>query len=139
MKRCTAGPKPVESAVLIRNNSAPDAVDATEALVQAARYSGWGLAEYRRHQASGDLFFMEVNAKFWASIEFTFRNDPQFSELLFGVRTEVDAPESMVFWDRALRRGARFVLRYSHQLSRARVARDSAALPNPREAMGRSR
>jgi hypothetical protein len=34
---------------------------------------GWGLVEFKPCVRRGDFVLMEVNAKFWASIEFTLR------------------------------------------------------------------
>lgn len=123
-------PEPGGSAVLIRRTSDPEAVHATEELLRASGYSGWGLAEFKRRNTSGTLFFMEVNAKFWASSEFTFRSESKFSEILFGTSLEIDRPNSLVFWDRAARRGTGFIIRNSRDLYSARRARYSTVWPS---------
>jgi hypothetical protein len=71
-------------------------------LVEKLRYSGWGLMEFKFCTRRQDYVFMELNAKFWASIEFSFRNEPALSKHLFGIETTERRCRRAVFVDRYL-------------------------------------
>ena len=65
------------------------------------KYSGWGLIEFKYCPKRKDYVFMEVNAKFWASIEFTLINNPAFFFKLFGIQYEIKKPVNcIIFLDR---------------------------------------
>jgi hypothetical protein len=59
--------------------------EASHRLVAASDYNGWGLAEFKLCPRRDALVFMEINPKFWASIELVLRTHPQFAKLLFGL------------------------------------------------------
>ena len=74
----------------------------SEKIVKALNYSGWGLAEFKYCDTRDDYIFMEVNAKFWASIEFTFLNNPLFLKLLFDIDIKKRNLKKAVFIDRVI-------------------------------------
>jgi len=81
-----------------------------ELLLRHTGFSGWGLIEFKYCPIRNDYVFMELNAKFWASCEFAFRNEPAFPQLLFGAEP-VGRPRSrMIFMHRAFARGLRFLV-----------------------------
>lgn len=82
-----------------------------ERLIRHTRFSGWGLVEFKYCPRRDDYVFMEVNAKFWASSEFAFRNEPQLAHLLFGA-VPVEGPcRRMIFMHRAFQRGPGFLMK----------------------------
>jgi hypothetical protein len=110
------------SAVAVEPYESPRVEELAQRLIADFQYSGWGLVEFKPCVRRGDFVLMEVNAKFWASIEFTLRTRPLFSHLLFGVRTEAEPIRRMVWPSRALRNG---LLRLPSAAARALPAASS--------------
>ena len=75
----------------------------TQKLLKALEYNGWGLAEYKYCDKKEDFVFMEINAKFWASIEFMLRNDPQFLDYLLGIKYSKKVTQRILFINRLLK------------------------------------
>lgn len=98
------------SAVIIERFEDDRLVSYAQRLIRAIGYSGWGLAEFKFCKNRQDYVFMEINGKFWASCEFTFRNEPLFLKLLFDIDSNEVVVERLVYLDRALARGFQFVL-----------------------------
>ncbi len=71
-------------------------------MIKELNYSGWGLVEYKFCPKRNDFVFMEINAKFWASIEFTFRQNPCFSKMLFGLEVQPAKQNGLVWPARLL-------------------------------------
>lgn len=93
----------------------------TERLLQATSFSGWGLVEFKYCPRRNDYVFMELNAKFWASCELAFRNEPLFGRILLNARPS-DAPvDRLVFLHRAFARGGGFVLAHFGELLRGPI------------------
>lgn len=103
-------PKAGGSAVIIEDFEDDRLLDYTRRLVAYLNYSGWGLAEYKYCPQRRDYVFMEINAKFWASCEFSFINQPKFIKLLFDIDSEEEHISRMIFVERAFSRGIPFVL-----------------------------
>jgi hypothetical protein len=104
-------PKEGGSAVIIERFEDERLLEYTRLLVQSLDYSGWGLAEYKYCGRRDDYVFMEINAKFWASCEFAFINEPLFLKLLFNIESREKPVQRMVFLDRAFARGIPFILK----------------------------
>lgn len=98
-------PKDGGSAVVVRPCQDGRLIELTESIVKSLSYSGWGLAEYKYCPKRKDYVFMEINAKFWASCELAFRNEPDFLGMLFGVSREKEDLKGLVFVNRALQLG----------------------------------
>jgi hypothetical protein len=103
-------PRAGGSAVIIERFEDRRLIEYTRRLIASLGYSGWGLTEFKYHPDQGDFVFMEINAKFWASCEFSFTNEHLFLKLLFGIDSREEPVERMVFMDRAFSRGLWFVL-----------------------------
>ena len=88
------------SAVVLEKIEDKRLLDYTKKIVEKIDYSGWGLAEYKFCDKRNDYIFMEVNAKFWASIEFTFLNNPLFLKLLFDIELKKRDIKTAIFLDR---------------------------------------
>lgn len=99
------------SAVIIEKFQDNRLIQYTERLINALNYSGWGLAEFKYCPRRNDYVLMEINAKFWASCEFSFVNEPAFLKLLFGIDSNEKPVDRMVFVNRAFYRGPGFIVR----------------------------
>lgn len=102
-------PKEGGSAVIVERFFDPRLLAYTERLLRSLHYSGWGLAEFKYCPERKNYVFMEINAKFWASCEFAFVNEPRFLSLLFDIRSKERGVDRMIFMKRAFARGSRFV------------------------------
>lgn len=99
------------SAVALRSIADPRLDEYARRIIAQLGYSGWGLVEFKYCPKRDDYVFMEVNAKFWASLELALANQPLFAELLFGIETPEQAIVGMVFLNRYLQRGLLFAVR----------------------------
>lgn len=88
------------SAVLIKQLRDLRFEDKCIEFIRNIKYSGWGLIECKKNENTGEYIFLELNAKFWASLEFSMRNDKRFSSLLVGTKETKHAVGSMWFVDR---------------------------------------
>jgi hypothetical protein len=93
------------SAVTVEDCESPRIEELARRLISDFQYSGWGLIEFKPCSRRNDFVLMEVNAKLWASIEFTLRTRPLFPHLLLGVRTEAEPIRRMIWPARLLRNG----------------------------------
>ena len=94
-------PKEGGSAVIIESFENKKLIEYTAKLVQEFNYSGWGLAEFKYCPKRNDFFLMEINAKFWASCEFAFVNNPEFLKMLFDIDSNKKDSSKMIFVNRA--------------------------------------
>ena len=88
------------SAVIIKRYYNQRIEEYTKKIIGSLGYEGWGLVEYKFCPKRNDFVFMEINAKFWASIEFTFINDNSFFNHLFKVSYANQLIHRLVFIDR---------------------------------------
>lgn len=68
-------------------------------IIKEISYTGWGLAEYKYCPKRKDFVFMEINAKFWSSLQFALINEPQFAKLLFGISLNKQNCKRIMFLD----------------------------------------
>ena len=99
------------SAVVLHSITDSRLSEYTQRIITQLGYSGWGLVEFKYCPKRDDYVFMEVNAKFWASLELALANQPQFAKLLFNIETPEAAIISLVFLNRYLQRGILFAIR----------------------------
>ena len=99
------------SAVVVEQCDDARLLDQARRLIRHTGFSGWGLVEFKYCPRRDDYVFMEVNAKFWASSEFAFRNQPLLPKLLFGVSPAAEPCRRMVFMHRAFQRGPGFLMK----------------------------
>lgn len=62
----------------------------TEALVQALRYDGVGMVEYKWNLRTDDYVFVEINARFWGSLPLAIASGADFPWFLYRCRTRGD-------------------------------------------------
>jgi hypothetical protein len=90
------------SAVVLEKLDDEKILKHTKKIIEKIDYSGWGLAEFKYCEKRRDYVFMEINAKFWASIEFTFMNNPLFLKLLFDIDAKPKNVQKAVFINRLI-------------------------------------
>jgi len=95
-------PKHGGSGVVLKSINEPRLIDYTNKIIKALNYSGWGLVEYKYCDIRKDYVFMEVNGKFWASIEFAFLNKPEFLEKLFEIKVPLRKTDIVIYMDRLI-------------------------------------
>jgi len=83
----------------------------TQRIIEDLGYSGWGLAEFKYCNRRDDFVLMEVNTKFWASLEFALLNNNTFLWELFGIIYHEQNVEEVVFLDRLISLGLLETLR----------------------------
>ena len=103
------------SAVAMEAYQSPRVEELAKRLIADFQYSGWGLVEFKPCSKRGDFVLMELNAKFWASLEFTLRTCSLFPYLLFGIQAKAEPIRRMIWPGRMLRNG---LLRMPLQLRR---------------------
>ncbi len=105
-------PKTGGSGVIVEAIDSPDPrlIALVKDLLLALEFSGWGLIELKYDLKREEYVLMEINAKFWASCELAFRNNPDFMRLLFGVQKGTEHVKRMFFVNRAVARGPHFVI-----------------------------
>lgn len=86
--------------------------------ISAMNYTGWGLVEFKHCPVRNDFVLMELNAKFWASLEFTLRSNAKFTELLFQFNGTAQPPEGLVWPARLCAAGAGEIVRSWRELQR---------------------
>lgn len=86
-------------------------LDYTKRIIEDLSYSGWGLAEFKYCNRRDDFVLMEVNTKFWASIEFAFLNNNTFLRDLFGISYHEQNVEKVIYLDRLISLGLLETLR----------------------------
>lgn len=96
---------PIEggSSVVIEKFEDKRLIDYTKIMLKKLKYNGWGLAEYKYCDKRDDFIFMEINAKFWASIEFMLANNNHLLFYLLDVNYASKNIMRMVFINRFLR------------------------------------
>jgi len=99
-KELLSYPRPGGSGVVLTTVQDSRLTEYTRRILQNMNVSGWGLAEFKYCPKRNDYVFMEVNAKFWASLEFAFMNDPAFLRELFGVDYLERKRSGIIFMDR---------------------------------------
>lgn len=99
------------SAVVIEKWDDPRLFEYTQRICEKIGYSGWGLAEYKYSDWRDDYVFMEINAKFWASIEFTFLNNPLFLKILFDIDKKPQNVNKAVFINRVIQSDFKIVVK----------------------------
>jgi hypothetical protein len=97
--------------VLERITSDQRLFEYTRLMISELNYSGWGLSEFKYCERRHDFVLMEINTKFWASVEFAFLNNSTFLRELF----DIDYPEQdiakVIFLDRLMSLGLLETLR----------------------------
>ena len=77
-------------------------IEYTKRIVKTFNYSGWGLTEFKYCKKRDDFVFMELNAKFWASLKFAFENNPDFLKYLFDIEINPKNIDTIIYIDRVI-------------------------------------
>ncbi len=111
-KELLSFPRPGGSGVVLEKFEDERLIKYTETILKNLNYTGWGLAEFKYCPKRNDYVFMEVNAKFWGSIEFTFINNPIFLKELFDLQYKVKNIQCTVYLNRLANYGLLDYIRY---------------------------
>lgn len=90
------------SGIILEHINDPVLLDYTSRIVEKTEYSGWGLAEFKYSNRINDYVFMEVNAKFWASMKFAILNKPEILKLLFNIIVPAKPTKRAIYIDRLI-------------------------------------
>lgn len=85
------------SAAIIKAIENKKILNYTEKIIDHIKYNGWGLAEYKYCPKRKDFVFMEINAKFWASVEFSLYKNKEFASRLFNIELK-EIPKRYFFY-----------------------------------------
>ena len=88
------------SAVVIEEFKDKRLLEYTKILLKELNYSGWGLAEFKYCNKREDFVFMEINGKFWASIEYMLINNSKFLNYILGIEYKVIKVSKILFINR---------------------------------------
>lgn len=102
-------PRAGGSAAVVERFESPRLRELTERLTQATEYTGWGLAEFKWCPQRHDFVLMEINAKFWASVELVLRNNPEWVKRFFGLEVDAFPTRGLIWPDRVLGGGLRSI------------------------------
>ena len=120
-KETVSLPRTGGAGVIVQRVEDPRLIAAAAKLLHHLGFDGWGLIEFKFCPSRQDYVFMELNAKFWQSLEFALGNNPQFFRMLFGIDYPADKVEKMVFARRYLMQPWRDRLRHLPRLRGCRV------------------
>lgn len=120
-KETVSLPKTGGAGVIVERSEDPRLMAAAARLLRQLRFDGWGLAEFKFCPRRQDYVFMELNAKFWQSLEFALCNRPQFFRMLFGIDYPADPVDKMAFARRYLMQPWRDRLRHLPRLRGCRA------------------
>lgn len=120
-KETVSLPKTGGAGVVVERSEDPRLIAAAARLLRHLRFDGWGLTEFKFCPRRQEYVFMELNAKFWQSLEFALCNQPKFFSMLFGIDYPADKAEKMVFARRYLRQPWRDRLRHLPRLRGCRA------------------
>lgn len=104
-KELLSYPRPGGSGVALTTVDDPRLIEYAERIIRRLNFSGWGLVEFKYCPKRDDYVFMEVNAKFWASIELAFMNNSIFLKELFDIDYTAPKIPSVIFMDRLTKYG----------------------------------
>ena len=114
------------SAVVIEPYDDKRLLKYTSKIVQKLNYNGWGLAEYKYCDKRNDFVFMEINAKFWASIEFMLINNSQFLKMLLDINYKSQIESRILFVNRLFKYSFVDILKNIRYVFGAKVVKESS-------------
>lgn len=98
-------PKEGGSGVILTTFYDKKLIDYTNKILKKLNYCGWGLAEFKYCSKRKDYVFMELNAKFWASLEFALLNNSDFFQELFDIHYNSKSVKCIVYFNRLAKYG----------------------------------
>jgi hypothetical protein len=93
------------SAIAVRRAEIPRVDELARRIVRDFNYSGWGMIEFKYDRSRSDYVFMELNPKFWASIEFGLRTHTPFARFVIGHDLPAEDIAGLWWPGRVLRNG----------------------------------
>jgi predicted ATP-grasp superfamily ATP-dependent carboligase len=116
------------SSVVIEEFKDKRLLEYTEKIVYELNYSGWGLAEYKYCDKRKDFVFMEINGKFWASIEFMLYNNPGFLKYLLNIDYPVKKVKKVLFINRLFQYSFIDILKNIKYIFDSKIVKESCLL-----------
>ena len=116
------------SAVVIESYDNEKLIEYTSKIVKKLNYNGWGLAEYKYCNRRNDFVFMEINAKFWASIEFMLINNSQFLKILLDIDYKSQKENRVLFINRLLQYSFLDIFKNSKYIFGSKLVKESSLL-----------
>lgn len=118
-------PRQGGSAVILKPFHDSRLIEYSQRLLQALKFDGWGLVEFKYCQKRDDFVLMEINAKFWESLEFALRSHPEFLSHLLGFSRAKEALGQAIFLKRYMMLPLTEQLKFSKALASSyRLDRD---------------
>ncbi len=115
-------PKIGGSAVFLQKSDDQKIIEYTHKILKELKYTGWGLAEYKYCEKKKDFVFMEINAKFWASLEFALYNEPKFCKELFNINYKKENIDTITYIHRLLGTKSRLVFKNFREIIKSKKA-----------------
>jgi len=125
-KEIISYPKDGGSSVVIESFADKRIIDYTKEMLKELNYNGWGLSEFKYCKKRDDFVFMEINGKFWASIEFMLRENPQFLKYLLDISYTKIETKRILFINRLLQYEIRDILKNMKYLGNSFIAIESS-------------
>ena len=123
-KEVISYPKDGGSAVIVEEYNDKRLLVYTKKILKEINYNGWGLAEYKYCDKRDDFVFMEINGKFWASIEFLLKNNPDFLKLLLNIEYSPGNIKKIFFISRFLHYDFFTMIKYLKKLKFERRSKE---------------
>jgi len=123
-------PRTGGSGVFLERIDDPELSSLAQAIIFGLNFSGWGLIEFKYCPKRQKYVFMELNAKFWASIEFALLNQPVFFRELFAVSYPAQDVSRIAFINRIADLGNIEFLRRLPQLPKYRCINSEWGIRN---------
>lgn len=126
-KEVISYPESGGSSVVIEKIEDERIVEYSKKILDKIKYNGWGLVEFKYCNIAKDYYFMEVNGKFWASIEFSLQNNMNFMKILLNVNSNKNHEiDRMLFINRLFDYSFIGFLKNSHFIGSSFLVKESS-------------
>ena len=123
-KEVISYPKLGGSAVVIERFWNEKLINYSMKLIKKLNYNGWGLIEYKFCNKRNDFIFMEINAKFWASLYFTLSINPNFLSYMFNINYPFEEVNKVLFLNRLCQYSLWDILKNSKHIFSSKVVKE---------------
>jgi len=127
-KEVLSYPKDGGSAVLIESFDDERILKYTKKMIEELNYNGWGLSEFKYCNKRDDFVFMEINGKFWASIEFMLRENPQFLKYLLDIKYSKIKTKRILFINRLFQYSMQDIFKNIKYFNTSFIAKEGSLL-----------
>lgn len=126
-KEVISYPESGGSSVVIEQFYDKKIVDYSKKILKKIKYDGWGLVEFKYCNIEKDYYFMEVNGKFWASIEFLLQNNTDFLKYLLNINynTKIKT-DRIIFINRLFEYNVLGIIKNYHYIFSSHITKESS-------------